>query len=276
MRTRRRIVIAMLNAPSAPVLDAPTVSVQDAPSAVPQRQIVQMSGKTKSRKTPETMRSRQANFEPRADPVTDASWKDRLRRSLFTPRTLIVVAMILLGVAVVPQIPGWLPAPSSREEYRLESSRIEINAPPRYVPVDFVDQVIRAAKLPKNLSLLDDDLTERIGRAFASHPWVAEVVLVKKSFPARVEVELKYRKPVAMVEVADGVYPITADSILLPSADFSLADTRLYPLIRGVRTLPEGPEGTYWNDMAVLAAAQMAKVLAPHWKSLDLESIDVP
>ncbi|GAB4138089.1 MAG: hypothetical protein Tsb009_06010 [Planctomycetaceae bacterium] len=200
----------------------------------------------------------------------------RLRRKLFRPKILMWVAMTLLIVTVLPQIPSWLPNPADRREYQLETTDIRINEPPRYVPVDLVEQVVRRSKLPKTLSLLDDDLTKRIAQAFEAHPWVESVVSVRKSYPARVDVEVVYRKPVAMVAVVGGMYPIDKNSVLLPPVDFSVADTRRYPVIVGAPSPPQGAEGTRWGDISVNHAAILADALSPHWKALNLSAIRIP
>ena len=71
------------------------------------------------------------------------------------------------------------------------------------------------------MSILDDELVQKIQTAFSLHPWVANVTHVTKRHPAHVDVELEYRKPVAMVEVhengSDGLYPVDTDGVLLPS-----------------------------------------------------------
>jgi hypothetical protein len=112
---------------------------------------------------------------------------------------------------------------------------------------------------------------------------VAEVISVRKSIrpsrlagPARLEVELSYRQPVAMVEVKLGMYPVDALGTLLPPADFSVADTKRYPVIRNVSSTPQGPAGTHWGDECVVAAARLAAILGPHWKRFDLEAIRAP
>ena len=99
---------------------------------------------------------------------------------------------------------------------------------------------------------------------------------MRKSFPAKIEVELTFRSPAAMVAVPDGLYPIDAKGILLPPIDFSVADARLYPVIRGVQSPPPSAEGTRWRDPAVIGAAQLAELLRPNWKKLNLAAIRLP
>ena len=220
-------------------------------------------------------RSRKPKAGKPADPPPESPLL-RIRRALYRPKFLLLVAAGLAATVVVPHLQNRLPVLAEREEYQFETAQIEITPPPRDVPPDIVDQVLSRAKVPKTVSLLDEELTEKIAKAFAAHPWVAEVVSVRKSFPPQVQVELKYREPVAMVEVAGGMYPIDADSVLLPPEDFSMADTRRYPVLRGVQTQPQGPAGVRWGDTVVEQAAKIAVALQPYWKELHLQAVIVP
>src|SRR6185369_11055888 len=58
--------------------------------------------------------------------------------------------------------------------------------------------------------------------------------------------------------------------------DFSVSETKLYPLITNVHSTPQGPAGTSWGDAAVIGAASLADVLSPHWKKLALAAIECP
>jgi hypothetical protein len=144
------------------------------------------------------------------------------------------------------------------------------------VPHNLVEQVIAQADLPKELSLLDDNLTRDLAMAFELHPWVEEVVSVRKAFPASVEVKLNYRRPSAMVHVKQGLYPVDAHGILLPPQDFSPSSAKAYPQIANVHSTPQGPAGSGWGDSVVIEAAQLAEELAPHWKKLQLAEIVCP
>jgi hypothetical protein len=106
------------------------------------------------------------------------------------------------------------------------------------------------------------------------HTWVEEVRRVSKQHPARVEVELVYRQPVAMVEVVisgqDGLLPIDVNGTLLPPGDFSAEQARDYLRISLPDAMPAGSLGTPWGDPRVHGAARIAAVLREHWKELGL------
>jgi hypothetical protein len=133
-------------------------------------------------------------------------------------------------------------------------------------------------------SVLEPDLAGRVAKAFAVFPWVENVRSVRKDTPNVVRVELTYRRPVGLVEVGPGrYYPVSAESVLLPPADFSRSDLGRYPVIRGVRSLPVGPAGTPWGDPVVLGAARLAAHLMhphdkerTHWEVFGFATIEAP
>jgi hypothetical protein len=158
-------------------------------------------------------------------------------------------------------------------DYQLTLDDIEITPAPSWIRSDVKAEALRDGSLDEPLPLADEDLAERIAKAFALHPWVATVERVSKRYPAGATVELVYRRPVAMVEVPDGLFPVDRDGVLLPSADFTATEARNYPRIAGAPSQPFGPVGTSWNDPTVTAGAKIAEQLEPIWKELGLYQI---
>lgn len=158
-------------------------------------------------------------------------------------------------------------------EYQLDPSNIEITPPTAWIHSDVRAEVVRNASLDTSLSLLDDHLTLQIAQAFAGHPWVAKVTRVSKYYPARVQVELVYRQPVAMVEVTGGLLPVDGEGVLLPSDDFSPAEARRFPRLAEIKTVPIGPQGTRWGDARVAGGARLAALLVDDWREWNLARI---
>ena len=216
------------------------------------------------------------------EPVPDDEQQEEssgnwLTRLLFRPRMLVLLAIGVTSTFVLPTVVSLLPNLSGRKQYRMEVSKIEITPDaPRWVPDDLLRQVTERAGLPDSVSLLEDGLVEEIAEAFRLHPWVAEVVSVRKSTPARILVELEYRKPAAMVRMKRGMYPVDSEGTLLPPADFSVSEAQRYPIIRNVQSTPQGPAGMNWGDAGVVGAARLAEVLAPCWRKFHLQAIHVP
>lgn len=196
---------------------------------------------------------------------------------LFRPRVLLVLAALATAPWWKPALDAFLPELSEQDQFLVDAAEIEINEPLPWVPHDLVEQVVKRSSLPPRLSLLNHDLTAEVADAFRRHPWVADVVEVRKqSSPPRLQVTLKYREPVCMVEKRNGLYPVDANGILLPPDDFSLAETAGFLKVQGVRSTPLGSAGTAWGDPTVLGACRLAHALRDDWKSLQLRAIRVP
>ena len=88
-------------------------------------------------------------------------------------------------------------------EYRIAAEQVEITPQPPWIQSDIRAEVLHSPALDGPLSILDDDIVDRITNAFARHPWVAKVGRVSKQYGA-VKVELAYRKPVCMIELRGG------------------------------------------------------------------------
>jgi hypothetical protein len=159
------------------------------------------------------------------------------------------------------------------EEYWLGLSNVEITPLPPWIHHDVRGEVFRDASLDRPLSILDDDLTDRLAAAFRLHPWVAEVRRVRKYCPARATVDLVFRRPVCMVQVPGGLLPVDITGVLLPSGDFSPLEAGGYPRLVGVETLPVGPPGERWGDIRVAGAAEIAAAFGPVWDKLNLQRI---
>jgi hypothetical protein len=158
-------------------------------------------------------------------------------------------------------------------EYSVAPANVEITPLPAWIRSDLRAEIFRDGNLNPPLSIMDDNLTRRIAEAFSLHPWVAKVRQVRKFYPARVEVELVYRKPVAMVVVQDGLRPVDVEGVHLPTGDFCPLDADRYPRLTGVTSTPVGPVGTPWGDPRVVGGAQIAAAFGPDWQELKLDHI---
>lgn len=205
------------------------------------------------------------------------------RAAWLTPKRLLTAAAIAVALIGVPLLRRCLPDLADRPEYQVTADDITITPVPKWVPQDIVRDAMERAGFEESVSLLDDALSERLAAAFHTHPWIAGVRSVKKSFPTRVHVEVRYRRPVALVEGVDGYYPIDERSVLLPADGFTPAAVAAYPLIVGVASVPMGAIGEEWGDPAVRGAAELAAVLLREgpggsrwWDALQLRAIAVP
>jgi hypothetical protein len=170
------------------------------------------------------------------------------------------------------------------ETFGFSAERLSVTPKPSWIHEDITREALNSASLDGSVSLMDGDLTERISGAFTLQPWVDRVISVRKHYPGRVEVELEYLgRPIAMVEIPGnlcpgnlegGLYPIDAAGNLLPTGYFirearTEASTE-YLRLRGIRSLPDGPEGSSWGDPRVRQAGGIAAALEPHRRNLQL------
>ena len=214
--------------------------------------------------------------------IDDIGLMQRIGGELFRPTRLCLIALALLALISWPYVKGKIPKLSDQPEYAVTVNNIHISAPPEWVPSDITQQVYNRAGLPDRMSLLDEGLVQQVSDAFRLHPWVKSVERVEKHQPTGVTVALTYRKPVAFVEVPDGLYPIDADGILLPPRDFRQTDVGRYPIISRVTSVPSG-NGQPWDDPVVLGAARLAEILiqknedgTQFWNALKVQKIESP
>lgn len=193
-----------------------------------------------------------------------------------------LVALVGIGLlAAIPSAPWLLPRLAELPEYQYTLADIELPQPHRWVPKNLMQQAARESQLPEQVSLLENNLAAEVAGALRQHPWIREVKSVRVAADRRIVADVLYRIPAAFVEVDNGtaLYPVDSEGVLLPPADFSMADTTLLPHLRGVTTRPRGPAGSNWGDEAVTGGARLAALLAPEqnleawWNRLGMDSI---
>jgi hypothetical protein len=161
---------------------------------------------------------------------------------------------------------------AAQGDYYLRAEQIDLTPLPPWIHSNVKAEVLQSASLDRPLSLLEDDLACRIYEAFPLHPWIARVERVSKRYPARMIVDVVYRRPVCMVEVPGGVHPVDVESVVLPTADFSPVDAARFALLRGIDTQPSQP-GLPWGDERVLEGSRLAAALSEVWIDLQLASL---
>jgi hypothetical protein len=210
-----------------------------------------------------------AKSPPPAAPVSRILWRPKVWGSL----------AIVLAVGYGGHL-AWrhfLPTVARHPQFQITAETIHITPPPQWVRADVKAEVLRDAALIGTLSVIDDHprLQQRVRHAFAFHPWVAAVGQIKIGLPASLDVELRYRQPIAAVESVDGqtvsYLPIDAAGVRLPDADFSDFERRSLPRISGVAGRPS--IGERWADERVTSAATLAARLADVWSQLRLVEI---
>ncbi len=196
---------------------------------------------------------------------------------LFGPGRTCTLAVLLLAAFAGGAWAVWRRVERHVEaspDYVVSVERIKITPPPEWVRSDVRAEAFRTASSPdRPLSSLDEGLVERIHSAFMLHPWVAKAT-VAKCAGARVNVDIVYRRPVCMVEVANGsavdLLPVDGEGVWLPGEDFSQKQKESYPCLAGVDRRPIQPVGHAWGDARVVDGASIAAALLPVWAQLKL------
>jgi hypothetical protein len=184
---------------------------------------------------------------------------------------LLAGAVVLAAIVGV----GWLwrqygDAVGWAGDNLLEPATIDVRGVAPWVRADIKAEALKAASLDRGLPLTDPDLANRLARAFDTHPWVKRVIDVRLVHPPAATVEIVCREPAAMVAVKGGLLAVDAESVVLPSDDFSADIAAEYPRLTGIDSSPQGPEGSRWGDVVVEEGAAVASVIGPDWKALGL------
>lgn len=205
-------------------------------------------------------------------------WEWRKRMGFVGPLTILgVLALLSFGFHhyTVPRLASW-------PEYQLISERWEVTQKPTWIRGDVIREAIENGDLTK-LSLLDPKLAEKANSAFVTSAWVKEVNRIEKRYPAKVRVDVTYRKPVAVVEVVDeasaeeglACYFVDEYGVLLPQSDFSEVDLTHYPRIRVPGATRQGPKGAPWGDPRVEQAASIAGAILDKFNDWGIYSIEL-
>jgi hypothetical protein len=191
--------------------------------------------------------------------------------------SLVPIGLLMLAAVAAAWFAWrhWGPQIVAKQEYVVTPEQISITPQPPWIHSDVKADVVRAGSLT-DLQLLDPDLALQVQQAFALHAWVAEVRRVRKRYPAEVMVELRYRRPVAMIKAASGGYwPVDAEGVLLPPDEFSSQQTRHYIRVLVENSQPDGPVGTPYGDQGVVGAARIADLLHAHREQLNVDHMFV-
>jgi hypothetical protein len=207
----------------------------------------------------------------------------------------LLVGVIALGRAARASL-------HDRAVYTIAFADIDCQPPEGMTRREFLREVQQLSHQTRPLHLLDEELTPRLGRVFAAHPWVESVRSVqirdaRAMTAARrgaVHVELTYRQPVLAVCLPGGKTPrdgstiietwsgmgrnalmaaraVDRHGVLLP---VSAVHSRL-PVLSGAVAPPTGVTGAGWGDRRVAAAAATVAFLKPHLARLRLDDCDI-
>jgi len=193
-------------------------------------------------------------------------------RGWVTTSAVVLAALIGFGIAWqrwgVPSLEG--------DDYLVTAEKITVTPQPAWIHANVKADCVRSLA-GMRLALLDRDLVEKVASAFALHPWVAEVIRVEKTYPAKVNVDLEYRRPVLVVKLDipgdENLLFLDEHAVLLPSTDFAPTQARDYLRIAAASETPSSVYGVPWKSDRIAGAAAIAACLDDHWQPLGLYSI---
>ncbi len=158
----------------------------------------------------------------------------------------------------------------TKDQFRLTVDKIDVNSQPDWIRSDLRKAVLDGSRLD-DYSLLDTDVVNKVRDAFKVNPWIEKVVRVQKN-ASNVEVEVKYRKPVAMVEFGNKhLLPVDRHGVILDGSEFKTS--QVGDFLRISVHQPVGGQivtGQPWPDARVIAAAQVAAKWDNRWNKIGL------
>jgi hypothetical protein len=196
-----------------------------------------------------------------------------------------VVALLALWAGLRLAWQQWGNKAASGEDYVVRAADLFITPQPAWIHSDVKAEVVRAGGLD-GLSLRDPNLVEQVQRAFSLSGWVARVVKVQKRYPARIDVALEYRRPVAMVEVTwrgqPSLYFVDEQSVLLPKEDEGKTpqerqrEYQDYVRIQAGDVSAAGRiAGQPWGRNKIAGAARLAALGRERWQEMGVYRIVV-
>lgn len=223
--------------------------------------------------------------------VPEIDWLGRLYLGFqLIPRgaLLSVVGPLVLAILGYFGWRYWGAERLDRALYSVSAERLNVTPQPEWIPGNVKDEVLSSGALA-DISLLDRQATAAIARAFDSHPWVQETVLVEKSAGGQVRVCLTYRQPLALVfcqpttatdqleplKSKAGFYAVDEKGMVLPSDGFVVKSERDYFLVFTEGAKPPSMAGAAFGDPKITQALLLCKLLQPVRESWALRSIHV-
>ncbi|MBR4834758.1 MAG: hypothetical protein IKU86_10585 [Thermoguttaceae bacterium] len=180
-----------------------------------------------------------------------------------------------------------------QEVYIVKEKDFRVWNPPVWTSDRFVAEALelRAPEARNEpLNSLDPNLIDHLLVAFESHPWVERVESIETRFPARVDVKIRFKEPVAVVDPTPAIavdwsdsatpvfhggesergaeiaessgpvfekYVVDAKGYRLPDEYFRANPSayRRFPIILGIRSTPVSGAGQCGDPLVVEAAA---------------------
>ena len=216
---------------------------------------------------------------PPPPPTLYEWWAHRIRTLPGGGLLFAVIPLLILGYF------GWKNFGAEhldRTLYALRVENIEVTPQPNWIRGDVRAEVYRNGTLSR-LSLLDPQATATIAHAFDAHAWIKRTNRVRKTSGGKVQVDVLYRRPTAMVWFQKAAvlgtqpepgnkglcYPVDEEGVVLPGDNFTPDEVPNYFMIFAPNAVPTGESMMAFGDNRILEALKLCRILEPHrsaWK----------
>lgn len=171
-----------------------------------------------------------------------------------------------------------------RALYSLQLEKLSVTPQPAWIKSQVAQEVYQNGRLDR-ISLLEPRANAAVAQAFETHNWVKSTTRVSKAMGGHVQVDVVYRRPMAMVfyekresdlapnEVSKGFFPIDDEGTVLPTNDFSREDTWKYFMIFAQDARPAGDVGMPYGDVRITEALRLCALLESYREPLGLQEI---
>jgi hypothetical protein len=158
-----------------------------------------------------------------------------------------LVVAIVGGAAALRHCARWL---GRQDEFQLAFTDIVLAPdPPPWIKsgkAGLLERVRSRARLAPVLTLLDLDLKALAADFQRESPWVRAVGRIERAHPARLVVNLVYRRPVARIALGRGEIIVDRDGVVLPDDDIELESAG--PLVH--LALPAPPSASSYDALS--------------------------
>jgi hypothetical protein len=164
--------------------------------------------------------------------------------------------------------------------YAIKQENIHISDRPGWLRNEIVSDVVAEVYQTSGLgrmSLLDDQTSAVIAKAFDSHPWIKKTHRVHSMAGGQIMISAEFRQPLAMVHCEpetdrqtgalsqESFLPIDGEGVLLPTKDFSQDDIPNFILIyaQNIRASEYPHVGMILADPQIQEAILLCRFLGP-------------
>lgn len=202
----------------------------------------------------------------------EAEPEDREREKVIT--TIVVIVAAVLTAALIIGLTKFWRSVTERREFLVQPAQVSLDKDgkdemvKKWVRVDEMKRDFLRTDTTRVLSnwhsIFKSDLTGMTRDSYLSSPWVRDVILVRKVFPNRLDIELQIREPFALIQHQGKFYVVDVDGMILDPNVYILTGENIVGLLPPV-VVPDsvkwpGASGKFWSDPAVLEGLSMLKL----------------